>query len=37
MERNMVESCEAEDYKKKIEEGARRDVADTVEQLSSFL
>ncbi|XP_054569461.1 ankyrin repeat domain-containing protein 26-like [Eptesicus fuscus] len=37
METNMVESCEAEEYKKKIEERARQDVADNFKQVYSFL
>ncbi|XP_059551219.1 ankyrin repeat domain-containing protein 26-like [Myotis daubentonii] len=37
MERNMVESCVAEEYKKNIEERTRRDVADKYKQINSFL
>ncbi|KAK1345544.1 hypothetical protein QTO34_008002 [Cnephaeus nilssonii] len=37
METNMVESCEIEEYKKKSEERARRDVTDTIEKVNSLL
>ncbi|XP_054580674.1 putative coiled-coil domain-containing protein 144C [Eptesicus fuscus] len=37
METNMVESCEIEEYKKKTEERARRDIADTIEKVNSLL
>ncbi|XP_036169250.1 ankyrin repeat domain-containing protein 26-like [Myotis myotis] len=37
IETNMVEICELEDYKKKVEERARRDVEDKVEKVNSLL
>ncbi|XP_070288268.1 ankyrin repeat domain-containing protein 26-like [Myotis yumanensis] len=37
IEKNMVEICELEDYKKKLEERAIRDVADKVEKVNSLL
>ncbi|XP_059551690.1 putative coiled-coil domain-containing protein 144C [Myotis daubentonii] len=37
IETNMVEICELEDYKKKLEERARRDVEDKAEKVNSLL